>query len=82
MNFIVKMGSKLGHQQQRFGVWEVVNPNAHNPRYGRDCHAPARMAGVVTARNLQEAWKIAEDSYGYQPEQGQYSYLLHDVKAQ
>ena len=79
MNYIIKMGTRAGHQQQRFSVWAVVNPNAHNVRYGRDCRAPAVITGVVIARNLKQAWKIADAHYGYRPDQRQYEYLLTDV---
>jgi len=60
-------------------VWTRVNPNAHNVRYGRNCHDPAVMAGQVIAGNEQDAIELAQDEFGYNPDRGQYEYLLSRV---
>ncbi len=77
--YLVKNGVRLGHQQQRFIVWETVNPNAHNVRYGRDCHAAPVPVGTIIARNLQEAWTRADEQFGYHPEWQSYNWLLSHV---
>ena len=57
-------------------VWTVVNPNAHNVRYGRDCRAPAVVEGQVTAGDELAAMEIAHEEFGYCPDKGQYELLV------
>ena len=59
-----------------FNIFAVVNPNAHNPRYGRDCHAPACIVGQVEAESAEQAQDMAyEQGMTYNPEQSQYEWL-------
>ena len=60
-------------------VWTRVNPNAHNVRYGRNCRDPAVVAGQVVAGNEADAMVLACAEYGYNPEVGQYEYLVDKV---
>jgi len=60
-------------------VWTRVNPNAHNVRYGRNCRDPAVISGQVAAGNERDAIELAQDEFGYNPDRGQYEYLLDRV---
>lgn len=40
-----------------------VNPNAHNPRYGRDCHAEPTLAGIVMVPPGADEGVIADAAY-------------------
>lgn len=66
---------------KKFAVLETVNSNAHNTRYGRDCHAAPVVAGFIYADSWQEAEARAhEEGFGYQPAEGRTQYLLHSVR--
>jgi len=59
-------------------IFQSVNPNAHNPRYGRDCHAAPVAVDTVWATSEQMAMGMATDlGYDYDPEAGQYQYFAH-----
>jgi hypothetical protein len=67
---------------KKFEVFAIVNGNAHNPRYGRDMHAPAVSVGVYTARDEYHARDQAtDDGLIYNPSVGQYEWIYsHCVK--
>jgi hypothetical protein len=61
---------------KRFEVFATVNANAHNPRYGRDCHAPAVSVGIFIAADQYGARdRAADDGHTYNPALGQYEWL-------
>ena len=61
---------------KRFEVFAKVNPNAHNPRYGRDMHAKAESVGIYKARDEYHARDQAtDDGLIYNPSVGQYEYI-------
>jgi hypothetical protein len=61
---------------KRFEVFAIVNPNAHNPRYGRDMHAPAVSVGVYIARDEYHARDQAtDDGLIYNPSVAQYEWV-------
>ena len=61
-------------------TWAIlarVNPNAHNPRYGRDCRSGPVVVGTIMACSAQEAEREAEEEgLTYNPEMGEYHYVL------
>jgi len=59
-------------------VFQTVNPNAHNPRYGRDCHAAPVAVDAVWATSAEMALDMAAAAgYDYCPEAGRYHYFAH-----
>jgi hypothetical protein len=61
---------------KRFEIFATVNANAHNPRYGRDCHAPAVSVGIFIAADEYGARdQAADDGHTYNPALGQYEWL-------
>ena len=60
-------------------AWAVlarINPNAHNTRYGRDCHAPAVVRAVIWAFSAEDALDEAMGTgITYNPEVGEYHWL-------
>ena len=61
----------------KYQIFRKVNANAHNVRYGRDCHAPAVACGVVEAADEYAARDEAERlGLVYCPDAGQYEYLF------
>ena len=67
---------------KRFEVFAIVNPNAHNIRYGRDMHAAAESVGIYTARDEYHARdQAADDGLIYNPSVGQYEYIYsHSIE--
>ena len=65
------------NENKTFLVFRTVNSNAHNPRYGRDCHAQAEPYGVLLAPSASEARQRAKElGWTYNPSLGQYQYLF------
>ena len=66
----------------KYQIFRQVNANAHNVRYGRDCHAPAVACGVVEAADEYAARDEAERlGLVYCPDAGQYEYLFDRAEA-
>ena len=67
---------------KQFEVFAKVNGTAHNPRYGRDCHAPAVSIGIFEGIDEYECRDKAEDQgLIYNPDQYQYEWVYsHSVE--
>ena len=46
---------------KRFEIFATINANAHNPKYGRDCHAAPVSVGIVAAADEYAARDTAAD---------------------
>jgi hypothetical protein len=49
------------HAMKRFEIFATINANAHNPKYGRDCHAAPVSVGIVAAADEYAARDTAAD---------------------
>ena len=69
--------NEFNGELRRYAIYCAVNPNAHNPRYGRDINSPSVIRGYVMAGSAVEAqMEAALSGITYCPDQGQYNWLF------